>query len=389
MSHTEISRNFAASARRCSNENPTWPNSGVDIRLRIVEWDLNGFLRLRGKWNNALRKSSDNDVFLTWEWITSWWKHLGGRNELLPVTVSDDDEILAAACFMRTSSKSLGLNRQELRLVGVKDSDYGGIIIREGKLDCVRIIIDYIRTSADYFKFDSIPENSATAMALGKFLGQVFSSEVRAGEDCHYLPLSKSWQEHYSGLSTKFRENISRQERNLKKDFKVEVEVITAPEDVTRSMKDFFRLHQERWTSKHEPGLFADMNRRNFHLDLAPLFAEQGWLRLFFLTLNGERVAVSYCFNYAKKLYWYLSGFDPAFSRYGVGSVLTAHLIENSIDDGLHEVDFLSGSEPYKERWNTMTRRTVTFLGAPKSLVHNLKRWGFYLGQRIGSLEKP
>lgn len=290
---------------------------------------------------------------------------------------------------MRASSRSLGLNRRELRLVGVKDSDYSGFIIKEDKLECVRMIIDYIGSNTDYFKFDSIPEESATALALRKFSGQILNSKARAGEDCQYLPLSKSWQEYFSSLSLNFRKNLRKEKRNLERDFKVEFEVVTAPGQVSQSMQDLFDLHQKRWAYLRQAGLFSNENRRAFHLETASLFAENGWLRLFFLRLNGERAAASYCFSYEKKLYGYISGFDPRFSKYGVGSILTAYLIDNSINEGLREVDFLRGAEPYKESWNTMTRKTITFLGTRKGTVQTLKRWVFYLGQRINSTGKP
>ena len=33
--------------------------------------------RLRDEWNDLLRRSRFDTVFLTWEWQSTWWQHLG------------------------------------------------------------------------------------------------------------------------------------------------------------------------------------------------------------------------------------------------------------------------------------------------------------------------
>ena len=35
--------------------------------------DVEGFRSLKETWNNLLRESSDNNIFLTWEWLFTWW----------------------------------------------------------------------------------------------------------------------------------------------------------------------------------------------------------------------------------------------------------------------------------------------------------------------------
>ena len=32
-----------------------------------------GFNVLRQEWNSVLQQSAGNTIFLTWEWIASWW----------------------------------------------------------------------------------------------------------------------------------------------------------------------------------------------------------------------------------------------------------------------------------------------------------------------------
>ena len=38
-----------------------------------------GFRGLQEEWNELLESSTSNCLFLTWEWLYTWWRHLSGR----------------------------------------------------------------------------------------------------------------------------------------------------------------------------------------------------------------------------------------------------------------------------------------------------------------------
>ena len=78
------------------------------------------------------------------------------------------------------------------------------------------------------------------------------------------------------------------------------------------------------------------------------------WLRLWFLEVDGEPVAASYGFRLGRIESKYQMGRDPRWSRERVGTVLVAHVIRSAVDDGIREVRFLRGGEPYKYRWATL-----------------------------------
>ena len=89
----------------------------------------------------------------------------------------------------------------------------------------------------------------------------------------------------------------------------------------------------------------------NFHREIAQIARARGWLRLFILRLNGAPAAGLYGLLYKRKFYFYQSGFDPAFEKWGVGSVTMGLAIQYAIEEGAEEYDFLHGDEPYKRHW--------------------------------------
>ncbi len=55
---------------------------------------------------------------------------------------------------------------------------------------------------------------------------------------------------------------------------------------------------------------------------------------------------------------YFQSGYDPEWRNKSVGLVLIGETFKDAIESGLHEYDFLRGTETYKSDWTTLERRT-------------------------------
>jgi CelD/BcsL family acetyltransferase involved in cellulose biosynthesis len=53
----------------------------------------------------------------------------------------------------------------------------------------------------------------------------------------------------------------------------------------------------------------------------------------------------------ARRVYLYISGFDPALDRLSPGMLLVGHALEQAVNEGFATLDFLRGQEPYKYFW--------------------------------------
>src|SRR6266550_2101649 len=66
------------------------------IQIEIID-DAAAFARLRPEWNALLASSRSDCVFLTWEWLHTWWKELSDGRHLFIVTVRRDSRLVALA----------------------------------------------------------------------------------------------------------------------------------------------------------------------------------------------------------------------------------------------------------------------------------------------------
>jgi len=92
---------------------------------------------------------------------------------------------------------------------------------------------------------------------------------------------------------------------------------------------------------------------------------ERGWLRLSVLEFDGLPAASVYGFIYSGKYYFYQTGYDPAFGRFSPGIMCLEHSLENALEEGVSEFDFLHGTEGYKFIYARQMRDLVRYTCTP------------------------
>jgi len=330
--------------------------------LEALALSYEEFAKARGSWSTSLENCVDNNIFLTWEWITGWWKHFGQGREFTLIAIMDKGRFVAAAPLMKSRARKWGITIQKMEFVAAPMSDYHNFLLTEKSPEHVKMILDYASQSfpADLIELKEIPEDSALSQILRTKLNERPRFEEKVLGGCPYISLPARWEDYWATLRSSFRRNLRRLERNLRRKYIVEYEICRS-DAVKNAMKNLFDLHQARSKSVRRLGIFSDLQTRGFHLDVASSFAEMGWLVLDQLKVNNETVAAGYNFKYGNKLYFYISGSSPTYSQYGVESLRNMYLIKHSIESGMKEYDFMRGEEAYKGNWNTLTRRNLRF----------------------------
>src|SRR5204863_6829424 len=59
--------------------------------------DTAAFARLQSEWTELLGSARADCLFLTWEWLHTWWAHLAEERQLFIVTVRHDSKLIAIA----------------------------------------------------------------------------------------------------------------------------------------------------------------------------------------------------------------------------------------------------------------------------------------------------
>ena len=129
-------------------------------------------------------------------------------------------------------------------------------------------------------------------------------------------------------------------------------------EQLDRYLPQFFEQYVERRRGSAAAETFRRPDVRTFFGSLAKALLPYGWLHFSVLECAGRPVAFHFGFEFGERLYWYKPSFDPRVARLSPGTVLLSHLVKDSLECGLAELDFTIGPEAFKYRYAN-TQRTV------------------------------
>lgn len=311
---------------------------------------------LRERWNRLVDVSPTRTVFQTFEWLASWWEAFGDAYALRAVLVHDHDALAAAAPLVVRSARAWGRTLRRLELAGGMPTDYADVLARDDT--SLGLAVDALATDAawDVLDLAHIPEASPTSRALvGRFPG-------RRGM---LLPLDVApayvFDDDHDGSEILAKKSLRRHANVLRRAGVVEVRHLTDAESIEPELDRFFTQHIERRAATEAPSHFLDERYRTFYRLLTRALAPRGWLLFTILLLDGRAVAFHYGFVYGRRLVWYKPTFAIEFARLSPGEVLIAELFRYCREHRLAELDFSVGDEPFKERFATVTRRTVRF----------------------------
>ena len=356
---------------------------------------IDKFFELKHEWNEVLNKSRDNNIFLTWEYLSTYWTHFGKDKKLKILYITNNNEIIAIAPLRQSRygySGPLGYDVIEplgYRGLMPEGADYTGLIFTEREAYCLELFLHYLveHDSWRFIYMYDIPETSIITDLLPNLSKDTPRFDINKGVACPYISIPNSIEIFMKELNSNFRKNLRRSKRNLEKDHpKVELKKYDEFGSVEEAMKIFFNLHQERWTSKDMLGVFNTQKVRDFYINIAKLFAEKGWLALYFLTVSGEPIATQYCYEYQKKMYYILGGFDPIYSSYSVGHLMLLKIIEKCIEKKIGEYDLLKGGESYKFRYTTTYRTNVGIKFINRNTTSNIYNWGIQTVKQMNKI---
>ncbi|MBI4474030.1 MAG: GNAT family N-acetyltransferase [Acidobacteria bacterium] len=330
------------------------------MKIEVIK-DIQTLLSLRDEWNALLAQSRSDSVFLTHEWLSTWFKHLGENRKLAVILVRKGGELVGIAPFAERGAQLARMMPRRLEFLGsgVIGSDYLDVIVKLGlENEVLRTIADQLHAAGLMLQFGQLRSCSSLAAELASHLGsrQWVVSETKLNV-CPFISLAGlSWNDYLASLSSSRRYNFQRRLKNLVKN-DMRLECVRTPEEARRALEIIITLHMKRWGSRDgESEAFQTESIRAFHHEFAELAANRGWLRLLTLWLNETPVAGLYGLRYRDTFSFYQSGFDPGYSKQSAGLVMMGLAIKTAIEEGALEYDFLHGDEEYKFHWTRQTR---------------------------------
>lgn len=167
-----------------------------------------------------------------------------------------------------------------------------------------------------------------------------------------YLKVNgRSYNEYAAALPPRLRNTLKRKGQQLGQ--RLRIDLVTDGNDLDQAIAAYEAVYRASWKPPEaHPQFMPQLIRTG---------AEEGWLRLGIAWVDGQPAAAQVWTVAGGVASIYKLAYDQKFVRHSVGSLLTAALMRHVIDnDGVQEVDFLSGDDAYKQDW----------------MSHRRERWG-------------
>lgn len=344
---------------------------------------------LAGEWNGFLKRCGTDSVFLTWDYLSTWWDTFGEDYDLHTLVARGcDGELIGIAPMVTGLGEGFGrCHLRHLSFLGATGESIGEyedfMVLRGRESEVVRAFSDVIFGELsrhwDVALLAMMPAGSACLLVWENELERHGARSVELNRyHAYYRPLPESWEVYLAERSGHFRSNFKRKWKKLGKTNDVKILKVGEDCSVEDAMEALIKLNRERWGDDGEAFLTEKFNR--FHFNLAKLFDSKGWSSMSVIEVDGEVAAVCYGFAYAEKFSVLQFGWDKKYARQSIGLLALGIGQKMAMEDGLRELDLMSGGDEYKKTWATDSRELVDIeVANPQSI----KALGF---QRLRTL---
>jgi CelD/BcsL family acetyltransferase involved in cellulose biosynthesis len=317
---------------------------------------------MKDEWNNLLWASDANNLFLTWEWVNTWWKVFGDKKKLCVLTVCDDGELIGIGPFyVQTIGNSF--KARVLRICSSEElyPDYLDIIAKHGyERDVTIAISSYLEAKTDgwsLMSFNSLLASSNIIRYENDFCNS-HMKQIGLSSVCPYIKIDQPYDVYLrKQFRRKKRYNLERQAKLALEKRRLSCEIVGDKGRLPKAMEDLFSLHEKRAAQRKIVSTFISHEVKHFHQLFSSLMLEKDALRLCFLYDGDVPTSALYAFKYNGTMFFYQGGMDPAWTKMSLGSVLMNIVIKQAFDEGLIEFDFLKGDDAYKRSWSNSERR--------------------------------
>jgi len=309
---------------------------------------------MREEWDRLLGKSDEDDVFLTSDWLQTWWQVYGGGRRLSIIIAREQGELVGVAPLMTTKIGKI-VKLSVVEFIGTGQSDRLGSFAKEGDVRIHSALWDHVNGMKEWDVLDlrDMREDFASARSVKEAFR---AAEFEVSVDL-WIPMRGTYKEYLVGLSSSFRHGITRSWAKLD-GLAANIDVITEPERMNEGFETLVGLSMRRWNGRGTSTL-ADVRMRTFLEGAVARLCAKGEVVFHVLNASNEPIAITLGFLHAKRYLYYLSGLNPDYKGFGPGKSLLMKIVQDCYERDLEEMDLLRGGEEYKFKFNPQERHLV------------------------------
>lgn len=312
--------------------------------------DIAAVDELAGAWLDLLGRSPVDSPFMRPSWVQTWWAHFG-EGELHLITLEEEGRLVGLAPLRRIARDG----RWVMETFGEEVADYLDLPVEAGReMEMAHALMAWLTSPAapeweDLILWNIRADSPHYSVWFAAAAAYGLKAQAEAITVCPTLVLPSTWEDYLRMLDRKDRHELRRKLRRVEALDSVRWYVLRedGPE-AEEAIEAFLELMA---ASSPEKAAFLSSRMRGFFREVIRRGFQEGWARLSFIEIEGQRAASYLDFDYRDRIWLYNAGLNPRFAGLSPGMVLLAFLIRQAIEQGKRVFDFLRGDEAYKFRF--------------------------------------
>jgi len=357
-----------------------------DSALTLRRWSVADWMSNEDAWSALLARSCADPLFLSWEWLTEWWRCFGDdlaatadiqafyrSGELIGLVPLYRRRLLRSGMVPASSVQLMGLSWRD---PGRVMSEYLDVVAANGeaqavRLACARALLQEATWTEWVIGFTPAGQHWCDAFA-GRSQRRPYVRNLDRSAS-YQADLSQGFAVYLRSLGRSTRRSLWGLRRRLAEQAQVRFETL-GPAEIETGFADLNRLHQIRWNKPAFSG-----SRLAFHVRLAQRLASRGELAASRLHVGDEVVSVLYDIRKAGCQYNISMGFNPAFHRkMSIALLHLGYAMEAAAESHIVTYDLLAGygqRSDYKRHLGQRCRELSCVQVLRGHLLPPLYRW--------------
>jgi CelD/BcsL family acetyltransferase involved in cellulose biosynthesis len=311
----------------------------------------------RVAWRELLASRPDTAPFVDEEWVAAWSWAFGPREPLF-VCGREGSRLVGLGALQGMTVPWAGRRTAVLRSLTDVESPRFEFLSSDGRLDVQERLWTALCDSGqwDVICLDYLPEDSPTLRAgltVGAELG--WNQVVEETLESPWRPLPRPPAPWDTDLKRKFKSNLRNRERRLERLGEVSFAVARTGEAQRAALKIFYALEASGWKGERGTAIAQRASAKAFYDGLVERTAQSTWITI--LSVAGRPAAAQLIRVHGRTLFLLKTAYDPEFSPFAAGQLLTARVMRYGMDHGVEALDFLGENMTWKEDWEPQLRR--------------------------------
>jgi CelD/BcsL family acetyltransferase involved in cellulose biosynthesis len=336
------------------------------MTIVIKQLDPTAFKAISHQWNAFLKRSTNDNIFLTFEWLSAWWEAFQSpaRTFFMLIAYDGEENILGGFPLQIVRHHHAFLPKVTfIQFIGrgVFDAhltEYNTFMMppvlpghEQGVYAAVTRFLDTLKYRWDVIVLANLESTHPSIDCLERELSKRFKSNRTEQENNYVIQLSATYEIFLKGLSRNQRRNFKRRTKRIAEEYDASYAVIDQEAQIDDYLVHYYALVQKRhhWRPTRQ--------KEDFLQTLCRRLARSKTLRCYLLSLNGIPAATIFGFWYNRKYYAYKAAINTDFFALSPGTALYAFAIRNEIENGIEELDYLLGEYAYKHYWCNQVRQ--------------------------------